>query len=187
MALSKTAEKEFAQMLYTSKNLTQKEIAERVKVTEKTIGKWVTEGGWDKLRRSMLTTKKQQIGMLYDQLEWQNNQIATRQIIRDIPAYLLKPKTRVDKKTGHVETTYPEFDPEDYPVKIGNVATSKEADVIVKVTSSIQKLENETSIGNIVEVAKDFIEFVRDIDFAKSKEITTLFDLFINEKMSKNG
>ena len=125
--------------------------------------------------------------MLYDQLEWQNTQIATRPIIRDIPTSLLKPKTIKNDKTGIPELIYPEFDPEDFPIKIGNAATSKEADVISKITSSINKLENETSIGHIVEVAQEMIEFVREIDFEKAKEMTTFFDLFINHKMNKNG
>lgn len=186
MALKKTAEKEFAKILYINQNLSQKEIAERVGVTEKTIGKWIIKGGWDKLRRSLLTTKKQQIAMMYDQLEWQNKEIASRPIVRDIPASLLKPKT-LKNALGDIELVYPEFDPEDFPIKVGNVATSKEADVIVKITSSIQKLENETSLGSIIEVAKDFIEFVREIDFEKSKDVTVLFDSFINSKMNKHA
>ena len=44
MALKKSQEHEFAKILYVHQNLTQKEIAERVSVTEKTIGKWISDG-----------------------------------------------------------------------------------------------------------------------------------------------
>lgn len=170
MGLKKDQEKEYAKILFVQQNLTQKEIAERVAVSEKTIGKWVADGAWDKLKRSLLVTKKQQISMLYDQLEWLNEQIANRSILYDAPNPLPK-----DKKES------------DYPIIQGNVATSKEADTIMKLTASINKMETETSIGHIVEVAQEFIDFARDVDFKLSKEITTIFDMFINHKTSSNG
>ena len=43
MGLSKLQEKDYAKMLFVSENLSQKEIAERVKVSEKTIGKWIKD------------------------------------------------------------------------------------------------------------------------------------------------
>lgn len=147
MALKKQQQNEFAKILFVEQNLSQKEIAERVGVTEKTVGNWVKNGDWEKLKKSLLVTKKTQIARLYDQLEWLNNEIATR-----------------DRE-------------------IGNVATSKEADTIAKITRAINTLETETSIGEIIEVATSFIDFVRSIDLDKAKEITGFFDLFINDKM----
>lgn len=140
MAFTKAQAKEYAKTLFLSENLHQKVIAERVGVTEKTLGKWINDGGWRKLKRSLLTTKQTQIGMLYDQLEWINNDIASR----------------------------------DY-----QVATTKEADVISKITSAIERLEVETSIGETVEVAKKFISFVQQEDLALAKSITAWFDTFI--------
>jgi len=80
MALNKTQAKEYAKTLYVSENLHQKVIAERVGVTEKTLGKWINDGGWKNLKRSLLTTKQNQISMLYDQLEFINNNIAERDL-----------------------------------------------------------------------------------------------------------
>ena len=68
MGLSKTQEKEFAKILFVKENLTQKEIAERCKVTEKTVTKWIQDGGWGKLKQSLLITKQYNIELLYDSL-----------------------------------------------------------------------------------------------------------------------
>lgn len=68
MGLSKTQEKEYAKILYVNEKLTQKEIAERVGVTEKTVGKWIELGGWNKLRQSLLATKPHNIDLLYQTL-----------------------------------------------------------------------------------------------------------------------
>lgn len=131
---------EFARILYLSENLTQKAMAERVGVTEKTIGRWIEKEGWKKLKRSLLTTKQTQLNQLYDQLEWLNNDISNR-----------------DNK----------------------VADSKEADVISKITAAIQRLEIDASVGETVEVARAFIEFVRQDDLEQAKKITAFFDAYI--------
>lgn len=68
MGLSKTQEKEYAKILYVNEKLTQKEIAERVNVTEKTVGKWIEAGGWNKLRQSLLATKPYNIDLMYQTL-----------------------------------------------------------------------------------------------------------------------
>ena len=71
--------KDFAKLLYIRERLTQKEVAERVEANEHTVGRWVKEGGWEKLRRSLLVTKHEQIGNLYAQLEALNELIAERE------------------------------------------------------------------------------------------------------------
>lgn len=144
MSVRKAQEKEFAKALYLAGGITQKEIAERVKVTEKTLTKWVKEGKWDSFKKSLLTSKQNQLSFFYDQLDWINTEISKR----------------------------------DY-----KVATSKEADGIIKLTSAINKLETETSIGDTVEVARNFIEFVRPQNLELAKQITNLFDVFITAKM----
>lgn len=60
--------KEYAKLLYTRDRLTQKEIAEKTDISEKTIGKWVSEGGWDKLLKNFLLTREEQMGMMLDEL-----------------------------------------------------------------------------------------------------------------------
>ncbi|MDA6068004.1 DUF1804 family protein [Flavobacterium sp. AC] len=144
MALRKAQEKEYAKSLYIGGGLTQKEIAERVSVTEKTLAKWIKEGKWENLKKSLLTTKQNQLSFLYDQLDFLNTDISKR----------------------------------DFKVAVG-----KEADTIIKITAAINRLETETSIGDTVEVARNFIEFVRQQDLELAKIITNLFDVFITAKM----
>ena len=68
MGLSKTQEKEYAKILYVNEKLTQKEIAERVGVSPKTLGKWIVDGKWDKLRQSMLTQNEHNLELMYQTL-----------------------------------------------------------------------------------------------------------------------
>lgn len=139
MTLSR--KKEYAKTLFLSEeNLNQKMIAERVGVTEKTIGNWIKRYGWRDLRRSLITTKQNQISLLYDQLEFINTTISERE----------------DK-----------------------AANSKEADVIIKLTGAIQRLEVETSVGETVEVAKKMISFVQNDDLDFAKKLTNYFDIYI--------
>lgn len=144
MGLTKKKEQDYARVLYTQERLTFVEIAERTGVSAKTISKWCNDLGWDNIRKSLLITKQTQIAMLYNQLEWMNTEISTR----------------------------------DY-----KVATSKEADALRKITASIKSLEVETSMGEIIEVGRLFIDFTKDVDFHKAKDITTLFDQFIQSRV----
>lgn len=182
MALRKKQEQDYAKSLFLAGGNTQKEIAERVGVTEKTLAKWIKDGKWETLKKSLLTTKQSQLSELYDQLENINNEIKTRPIVYDFPQFLLKPIKLKDEMGGE-SLAYPAFNAQDYPIKIGNVATSKDADIISKITASIKRLETETSIGDTVEVARSFIEFVSAQDLEFAKKITGYFDLYINDKM----
>lgn len=78
MGINKTQEREYARILYVSERITFKEIAERTGTTEKTIGKWAVADNWDKLRKSLLTTKQSQLVHWYNQLEAINEAIAER-------------------------------------------------------------------------------------------------------------
>jgi uncharacterized protein YjcR len=78
MGISKAQEREYARILYVSERITFKEIAERTGTTEKTIGKWAVADNWDKLRKSLLTTKQSQLVHWYNQLEAINEAIADR-------------------------------------------------------------------------------------------------------------
>ena len=63
--ISNHQKKEFAKTLYfANKELSQKELAQRVEVTEKTIAKWIAEGEWTVLRQSLIVSKKDQIAPL---------------------------------------------------------------------------------------------------------------------------
>jgi hypothetical protein len=66
--LTAAKKKEWAQMLYLQNQLTQKQIAEKVGAREATISRWVTKENWEKLRKSLLTTKSELLSFLYDVL-----------------------------------------------------------------------------------------------------------------------
>lgn len=62
-------------------------------------------------------------------------------------------------------------------------ANSKEADTLNKLAATARSLETDTSVAEIIEVAKNFIQFVRREDNEKAKDITKLFDEFIKTKL----
>lgn len=146
MGKPKIKEKNFAKILYVDKRLSVTEIMLRqdVDISERTLRKWINDENWDKLRKSFLTTRENQIVQLYDQLEWLNNQIAQREI---------------------------------------KVASSKEADSIIKITSAIKRLEYEVSLGEIMEVGRKFVEFSKEIDLDLAQQVTRLFDQFIQSNL----
>lgn len=76
----KAAQKrELAQILYLRENLSQKEIATKVEVTEKTVSKWKEKYEWDKLKASLIITKDQQLRRLYAQINELNTLIEGRE------------------------------------------------------------------------------------------------------------
>ncbi len=182
MASKKDQERELAKILYTQQGMSQKDIAQKVGVTEKTITKWKETENWDKMKESLLITKDSQIRMLYTQLENKNQEIATRKPIRDIPATLLKP-IKLKDADGAEYLELPKIKPEDFPIKLGNTATSSEADAIIKITNSIKNLESETGLGEIIDVGMKFIDYVQTNQPALAKDVTKWYDLFIQSKM----
>lgn len=62
-------------------------------------------------------------------------------------------------------------------------ATPKEADTIAKLTTSINKLETELGIHEIVSTAQRFIAWLRPVDLELTKSFTRLFDKFIKSLM----
>ena len=69
MPATKSEQREHARLLYINERITLKEVSERVKITEKTVGKWCKEDGWDELRKSLLTTRQTQLARWYKQLD----------------------------------------------------------------------------------------------------------------------
>jgi transcriptional regulator with XRE-family HTH domain len=163
MGVSKAQEKEYARILYVSERITYKEIAERVGVTEKTIGRWAEIGNWDKLRKSLLTTRDNQLVHWYNQLENINEDIAHRPVLQK------------DKKGDDILRVE----------KIG-IPTSAEADTMSKLSGNIQKLETEIGLGEYVTVSKKLLVFIQGIDLGEAKRFKNYIDEFINEKL-KNG
>lgn len=183
MAVRKQVEKDLAKVLFVNDGVSQKEIAERLKVTEKTVGKWAKEGNWEKLKTSLLVTKDNQLTGLYDQLQAAIDEIKTRPVVRDIPNFMLKP-IKLKDSSGDEKLEYPEFTPEDYPILIGNFPNSKDTDIISKLTTAIKRLETETNIGETISVIKNLILFIRSIDTKFANQLTSYCDAFIKQKMS---
>lgn len=73
--------KDFARILFIKENLSQKEIAEKVGVAEKTISKWVNANNeeWKRLRQSIIITKDEQLRRIYDQIDELNTHIMQRE------------------------------------------------------------------------------------------------------------
>lgn len=78
MGVSKQQQREHARLLYVGERITLKEVAERTKVTEKTIGRWCKEDGWDELRKGLLTTRQTQLSRWYRQLDAITSKIELR-------------------------------------------------------------------------------------------------------------
>lgn len=66
-----------ARGLYVRSSYNQKEIAAIVKVTPKTLSKWVKDGSWDEQRDSLQITRPQLLQESYAQLKAINNKIQT--------------------------------------------------------------------------------------------------------------
>lgn len=71
--------KDFALLIYLNEtSATQKEIAQRVEVSEQTISKWVKTENWEKQRRSKMVTRQKALDNAYEQLENLNATIMAR-------------------------------------------------------------------------------------------------------------
>ena len=138
--------KDFARTLYLSeREITQKEIASRVGVTEATVSKWVREERWEQLKTSLVGGREELLGWLHAQLNAIREAVSLREE--------------------------------------NNFVSSKEADTITKLTNAIKKLETETNIAHKVEVAQQFLVWLRANDSEKAMEFLPLFDAFIKESM----
>jgi len=76
--LTNKQKKEWAQLLFTKENLTQKEISERIGVSQVTMSRWVNENRWEDLRVSITITREEQLKNLYRQLANMNEEISKR-------------------------------------------------------------------------------------------------------------
>lgn len=77
--MAKIHERELAKELFLQTNLTQKQIAEKVGVGEKTMSIWAIEGEWESLKRSQNESPERIIRALYGELEEINRAIQGRE------------------------------------------------------------------------------------------------------------
>lgn len=66
------------------------------------------------------------------------------------------------------------------------IPDSKEADIMVKITSNIKSLETEIGLGEYVEVSRKLLTFIQSIELDDAKRFKNYIDEFINSKL-KNG
>lgn len=61
--------------------------------------------------------------------------------------------------------------------------SSKEADILGKLSAAIRNMEQETGIADIISVLTGFVEWLRPLDLDKAKELTRLADAYIKDKL----
>ncbi len=105
--LSIQQKKEYAKLLYTKDtSISQKEIASKCDVSEKSIGKWIKEENWETLRDAMSLSRDEQIRSLNEQWNELNRAIKKKQPGKryadsseaDILAKLSKAKSELETK-----------------------------------------------------------------------------------------
>lgn len=77
--LTNQQKKEWAKLLFIKENLTQKEIAEKVGISQQTMTRWVNSEKWEDLKVSITITREEQLRNLYRQLAELNREIASRE------------------------------------------------------------------------------------------------------------
>jgi hypothetical protein len=146
--MAKKSEKLLARELYLNTFMTQKEIADRLNVTVKTICDWKDEGNWEALRAAKKVTKAALISNYYTILYTMQEQIASR----DIP---------------------------------DNVPTSKEADIMAKIGSQIEKIDKQSSLQDYILAFEEFLEFMLERDPELARKIAPYQYEFLQQKALK--
>lgn len=149
MDMAKKSEKLLARELYLNTSMTQKEIADRLNVTVKTIAEWKDEGNWEALRAAKKVTKAALISNYYTILATMQTQISSR----------------------------PEPD---------NVPTSKEADIMAKIGSQIEKIDKQSSLQDYILAFEEFLEFLLNKDPELASKIAPYQYEFLQEKALQN-
>lgn len=98
--------KELAQFFFCNSNLSQKEIAEKVGISEVSMSRWVREGRWDTLKASITITRQEQLNRVYQQIAAINKKIVEEQegiptgADADVLAKLAAVVERLEKETS---------------------------------------------------------------------------------------
>jgi ribosome-binding factor A len=70
-------------------------------------------------------------------------------------------------------------------IKENGADNTKDADLVIKYTSAIKNLETESSVTQIIEVAKKFINRLQMADLELAKTVALHFDAYIKEELKK--
>jgi len=146
--LTLTKKREWAKLLYIQSNKTQKEIANTVGITEKTLGNWIKKEKWEELKAIDTITKIKERKRLLMQINELNNKIETREPGNKFP-------------------------------------DSKEADVLSKLSATVNNLDSNTPLNVIIDVLTNFLDWSRNIDFKETQRIADLFDSYIKTKLNE--
>jgi len=141
----KEQKREWAKLLYTRENLTQKEIADRVGYSANTVSKWAKLEGWDKLRQALLITRETQLSRLYMQLDELNTAIMNREPGQRFADY--KEADTISKLTNSIK------------------AMETEADIadVVEVGKRLVGYLRPISQDKAIEVARIIDDYIKDL------------------------
>ncbi|MEZ5195100.1 MAG: helix-turn-helix domain-containing protein [Bacteroidales bacterium] len=78
MVLTNAQKHDYGKLLYMRENLTQSDIADKIGVTPKTLGKWIKNGRWKELKSSVITSKSEELSRIYMQIHELNDHIFSR-------------------------------------------------------------------------------------------------------------
>lgn len=137
--------RELARDLFLKANLTAKEVAERLGIDEKTIGRWRRDENWDQSLVTYTMTKAAQMEMMVQQLVNIQSTIMARE-------------------EGE------------------RFATSKEADIMIKITTAIKNLETELSASDVIDVCIKVTNWLKEHDAEMAIKVTLVFDKFIKTR-----
>lgn len=82
---SRQKKRELAKQIYLRDNLSQKEIAEMVDVSQKSLSKWIKEERWDTEKSAYTITREQQIQRIYAHISAINDTISQREAGQNVP------------------------------------------------------------------------------------------------------
>lgn len=72
--LTNSQKKDYAKNLFLRDNLTQKQIAAKVGISERTMSLWVNDEKWDAQKKTLLTINEEQLAYLYECLDLVNRE-----------------------------------------------------------------------------------------------------------------
>lgn len=76
--LTLNQKKEFAKTLFVQHELSQKEIALKVGVSEKTVSKWKTDDKWESVKTSLIMSRENELNFIYAQIRELNTHISKK-------------------------------------------------------------------------------------------------------------
>lgn len=88
-------------------------------------------------------------------------------------------RSRLTSKAAQIEYLYAVL--ENLRSKSSREANPKDADLMLKYTTAIHKLENATTLTEIIDVSELFVRWLRRKDLALTKILVKHFDAFIKE------